>query len=86
MPETPVKKTADKVKADLEGFLADLDVGEVEPFDEQGSWGFLVKFGSYPLYIENEKGRNYFIVGFQITLPAGDPVAKLNELYAQNDF
>jgi hypothetical protein len=86
MPDAPVKRSIDEVKAELKGFLGDLDVEEVEDFDEKDSWGFLVKFGSYPLYIENEKDTNYCIVGFQITLPAGDPVAKLNELYAQNDF
>ena len=86
MPDMPAKKTIDEVKAELAGFLGDLDVEEVETFDEIGSWGFLAKFGNYPLYIENEKGMNYCIVGFHTTLPAGDPVAKLNELYAQNDF
>jgi len=86
MPDAPVKKSIDEVKADLAGFLSELDVEELEEYDEKDSWGFLVKFGSYPLYIDNEKGTSYFIVGFQITLPAGDPVTKLNDLYAQNDF
>ena len=86
MADAPVKRTIDEVRAELAGFLSDLDVEEIEKFDEKDSWGFLMKFGSYPLYIENEKGANYCIVGFQVTLPAGDPVAKLNGLYAQNDF
>jgi hypothetical protein len=77
MPDAPVKRNIDEVKAELKEFLGDLDVEEVEDFDEKDSWGSLVKFGSYPLYIENEKDTNYCIVGFQITLPAGDPVAKL---------
>ncbi|MDD1669072.1 MAG: hypothetical protein LUO97_04635, partial [Methanomicrobiales archaeon] len=67
MPDAPVKKSIDEVKADLAGFLSELDVEEMEEYDEKDSWGYLVKFGSYPLYIDNEKGTGYFIVGFQIT-------------------
>jgi hypothetical protein len=81
-----VKRTAEEVRAELSGFLADLDVEELEGYDEKDSWGFTMKFGSYPLLIDTEKGLSYSVVVFQVTLPAGEPVAKLNELYARNDF
>jgi hypothetical protein len=86
MPDTPVKRTVDEVRADLEGFLSDLDVEEVEAYDEKDSWGFTMKFGSYPLLIDNEKGVSYCVVVFQVTVPGGDPTSKLNELYARDDF
>ena len=86
MPDAPVKRSIDQVKAELAGFLADLDLEELEPYDEPESWGFTMKFGSYPILIDNEKGVSYCVVVFQVTLPEGEPVAKLNELYAKNDF
>jgi len=85
MPDAIPKRTLDEVKADLTGFLSDLDVEEVEGYDEKASWGFTLKFGSYPILIDNEKGASYCVVVFQVTVPGGDPVAKLNELYARND-
>jgi hypothetical protein len=86
MAEAALKRAVDEVKAELAAFLADLDVEEVEGYDEKDSWGFTMKFGSYPLLIDNEKGVSYCVVVFQVTLPAGEPVTKLNELYARNDF
>jgi hypothetical protein len=78
--------TAEEVKALLSGFLRDLDVEKLESYDEQDSWGFTMRFGSYPLLIDNEKGIPYCVVVFQVTLPEGEPVSKLNELFARNDF
>lgn len=86
MPETPAKRTIDEAKADLKALLADLDLEEVKEFDEKDFWGFWVNFGSYPVLIENQRGMAFCVVAFQITLPPGEPAAKLNELYAKNDF
>jgi len=86
MPEAPVKRTIDEAKADVKALLADLDVEEVKEFDEKEFWGFSFSFGSYPILIESQKGTAFCVVVFQITLPEGEPVAKLNELYAKNDF
>jgi hypothetical protein len=86
MPDMPAKKTIDEARSDLKALLADLDLEEVKEFDEKDFWGFSVTFGSYPLLIENQKGTAYCVVAFQITLPPGEPVEKLNELYAKNDF
>ena len=86
MPDMPAKRTVDEVRAELAGFLADLDVEELGAYDEKDSWGFTMKFGSYPLLIDNEMGVSYCVVVFQVTLPPGEPVTKLNELYAQNDY
>ena len=36
--------------------------------------------------MECQKGTAFFVVAFQVTLPEGEPVAKLNELYLRNDF
>ena len=86
MAEGPGKVTPDEVKAVLSGFLADLDVEDLQTFDEKESWGYTMRFGSYPLLIENERGLPYCVVVFQVTLPEGEPVSKLNELYTRNDF
>ncbi len=86
MPDAPAKKTLEEVRAELRGLLGDLDLEEVKEFDEKDFWGFWVNFGSYPVLIENQKGVNYCVVAFQVTLPPGEPVAMLNELYAKNDF
>ena len=86
MPGAPAKKTLDEAKADLKALLSDLDLEEVKEFDEKDFWGFRVNFGSYPILIENQKGTPFCIVAFQVTLPEGEPVTKLNELYAKNDF
>jgi hypothetical protein len=86
MPDTQAKKTPDEAKAELKALLADLDLEEVKEFDEKDFWGFWVNFGSYPVLIENQKGMAFCVVAFQISLPPGEPVTKLNELYAKNDF
>jgi hypothetical protein len=86
MADAVGKRTVDQVRKELAGFLSDLDVEELEEYDEKDSWGFSMKFGSYPLLIDNEKGVSYCVVIFQVTLPEGEPVSKLNELYARNDF
>jgi hypothetical protein len=86
MADAVGKRTVDQVRKELAGFLSDLDVEELEEYDEKDSWGFSMKFGSYPLLIDNEKGVSYCVVVFQVTLPEGEPVSKLNELYARNDF
>ncbi|HMA05180.1 MAG TPA: hypothetical protein VKO45_04555 [Methanomicrobiales archaeon] len=86
MADAAAKRSIDEVKADLAGFLADLDVEKVERYDEEGSWGFTMTFGNYPILIDNEKGDPYCVVIFQVTLPEGEPVEKLNALYAKDDY
>jgi len=46
------------------------------------SW---VKFGDFPLLLENQKGKSYYIVAFQITLPEGPETKALNEYYNRKD-
>lgn len=86
MPDGPAKRSIDEEKAELRAFISDIDLEVVEEFDGKDSWGFWVKFGTYPLLIEMGKGEGHGIVAFQVTLPAGDPVGRLNEVFAKNDF
>ncbi len=57
----------------------------VNEFDEHETWGFWVKFGEFPILIENPKGMLYAVVAFQITLSDATAIATLNEFYTQQD-
>jgi hypothetical protein len=78
-------KTPEQVKGELKQYLEDIDVEVVKEFDEEEFWGFWVKFGDFPIMVENKKGTRYCAVAFQITLPDGSQVQKLNEYYARKN-
>jgi len=70
---------------ELRQYLQEIDVSIVKEFDEGEFRGFWVKFGDYPILIENQKGKWYFIVAFQITLPQGPEQDALNDYYEKKD-
>jgi hypothetical protein len=85
MTETIPLKTPDVVKQELKEYLNEIDVEDIQEFDEEKSWGFWVRFGEYPILIENLKDTRYMVVALQVTLPPGEPVERLTALYRKND-
>lgn len=70
---------------ELRQYLQEIDVVIASEFDEGDFRGFWIKFGDYPILLENQKGKVYFIVAFQITLPKGQEVEALNSYYEKQD-
>lgn len=82
----PVEKKDDAlVMKELRQYLQEIDVIMINDFDEGDFRGFWVKFGDYPILLENQKGKAYFLVAFQITLPKGPEVDTLNSYYEKKD-
>ncbi len=85
MNSDPSIKSEDEVRKDLERFLEDIDVVIIKRFDEGDFWGYWVKYGDFPLLIENQRTKRYCVVAFQITLDEGPPITHLNQYYARGD-
>jgi hypothetical protein len=85
MTTTVPVKPPEQVRGELKQYLEDINVEVVKEFDENEFWGFWVKFGDFPIMVENKKGTHYCAVAFQITLPDGSQVKKLNEFYARKN-
>lgn len=82
----PVEKKDDGlVVKELRQYLQEIDVNIIKEFDDGDFRGFWVKFGDYPILLENQKGKAYFLVAFQITLPKGPEVDALNSFYEKMD-
>ncbi|MCQ8894498.1 MAG: hypothetical protein NQU46_07725 [Methanolinea sp.] len=73
------------VKDELRQYLQEIDVTIIREFDEGEFNGFWVRFGDFPILLENQKGKSYYIVAFQVTLPEGPDVEALNSYYQQGD-
>lgn len=85
MPGSVAKKEDAVVIEELRQYLNEIDVTIVSEFDEGDFRGFWIKFGDFPILLENQKGKAYFIVAFQITLPKGPESDTLNEYYEKKD-
>jgi len=85
MSTTVPVKPPEQVRGELKQYLEDINVEVVKEFDEADFWGFWIKFGDFPIMVENKKGTRYCAVAFQITLPDGAQVKKLNEFYARKN-
>lgn len=70
---------------ELRQYLQEIDVNIVNEFDEGDFRGFWIKFGDFPILIENQKGKAYFIVAFQITLSKGPEADTLSSYYDKKD-
>jgi len=57
MAEPVAKKDDSLAKEELRQYLREIDVEIVREFDEGEFNGFWVKFGDFPLLLENQKGR-----------------------------
>ena len=84
--KSPVKLLAkDDVKSILKEYLGAVDIEIVNEFDQHDTWGFWVKFGEFPILIENPKDTRYVVVAFQITLSDPSAVKLMNEFYEKQD-
>jgi hypothetical protein len=52
----PPLKSRDEVKAVLKEYLKAVDVEIVEEFDHPDTWGFLLKFGNFPILVQKPEG------------------------------
>lgn len=85
MDEPIEKRTEQEVRDLMHQYLREIDVAIVKEFDEKEFWGFWVKFGDFPILLENQRGKMFFLVAFQITLPEGPDVEELNGYYDRSD-
>ena len=85
MNSEPAIKSEEQARKELERMLSNIDVEITNTFDEGDFWGYWVKFGDFPILIENQRPKHYCVVAFQITLSEGPPVTHLNEYYALGD-
>ncbi len=79
------RKEESQVRDELRQYLQEIDVTIIREFDEGDFNGFWVRFGDYPILLENQKNKSYYIVAFQITLPEGPELEALNEYYQRKD-
>lgn len=80
-----IKKDSSLVRDELRQYLQEIDVTIIREFDEGEFNGFWVRFGDFPILIENQKNKSYYIVAFQITLPNGPEIDALNSYYERKD-
>jgi hypothetical protein len=85
MNSEPAIKSEEQARNELEQLLLDIDVEIINKFDEGDFWGYWVKFGDFPILIENQRPKRFCVVAFQITLSEGPPITHLNEYYARSD-
>jgi len=79
------RKDESLVRDELRQYFQEIDVTIIREFDEGEFNGFWVRFGDFPILLENQKKKSYYIVAFQITLPAGPEVDALNSYYEKKD-
>ncbi|NYT08131.1 MAG: hypothetical protein GKC05_07760, partial [Methanomicrobiales archaeon] len=80
----PLRKDED-VKLLLKEYLTSMDLTIARELDEDGNWGFWIRFGNYPILIDHRKGSHFCVVAFQITLKDEHAIEHLNQFYEKND-
>lgn len=78
-------KPDEQVKEDLKTSLQQMDLEITREFDTDDSCGFWIKFGDFPVLIENRKPLKYCVVAFQITFSDETIIRALNEYYDKQD-
>ena len=78
-------RSKDEAKSIMNDYLQGVGVEIVKEFDEHETWGFWVKFGEFPVLIENPKETLFAVVAFQITLSDTNAIKTLNEFYEKQD-
>lgn len=78
-------RSDEEARETLRQYLLSMDVEIAKEMEDQGNWGFWVRFGEFPILIDHRKGTHYCIVAFQITIPDEHAIAHLNEFYEKND-
>jgi hypothetical protein len=84
VPSVP-QKSKDEAKAILKDYLKAVDVEIESEFDHENRWGFFIKFGNFPVLLENQKDSQYFVVAFQILLPDDTAIKAINDFYDNRD-
>jgi len=79
------KRTVGEVKEILKSFLTDLGIQIIEEMDRGYDWGFWIKFGNFPLLIQNQKDVYYSVIALHLSVINEKAVARLNEMYEKND-
>jgi hypothetical protein len=78
-------KSDEEARETLRQYLLSMDVEIAKEMEDQGNWGFWIRFGEFPILIDHRKGSHYCIVAFQITIPDEHAIGHLNEFYEKND-
>jgi hypothetical protein len=84
MPLPPLKPD-EQVKSELKNYLQEMDLDITKEFDTDDLCGYWIKFGDFPLLIENQKPLKYCVVAFQITFSDETILKTLNEYYEKQD-
>jgi hypothetical protein len=79
------KRTAAEVKTILKAFLSDLGIEIVQEIDRGLEWGFWIKFGNFPLIIQNQGHNVYTVIALHISVTSEVAIKRLNEVYDMND-
>ena len=81
----PATRTAEQVRQDLKILLQDMDLEITREFDTGDLSGFWIKYGDFPILLENQKPARYYVVGFQITFSDEAIIRTLNMFYEKQD-
>ena len=81
----PPLKSHDQVRSELKEYLQDMDLEITREFDTDDLCGFWIRFGEFPVLVENRKPLTYCIVAFQITFSDETIIRTLNEYYEKQD-
>jgi hypothetical protein len=78
-------RSKEEVKTILKNYLQAAGVDIDREFDQEGAWGFWVKFGEFPVLIENPDNAQFLVVAFQITFSDPASIKTLNDRYDEED-
>jgi hypothetical protein len=81
----PPLKPGEQVRSELKNFLQEMDLDITREFDTDDMCGYWIKFGDFPLLIENQKPLKYCVVAFQITVSNETILRTLNDFYEKQD-
>ncbi|MDD1679020.1 MAG: hypothetical protein LUO93_07565 [Methanomicrobiales archaeon] len=85
MENVTEKRTVKEVKELLKVFLSDLGIEIVQEVDRGTEWGFWIRFGSFPLIIQNPPNASYTIIALHLSVTSEQAVKRLNEIYDTGD-
>ncbi|MDD1675872.1 MAG: hypothetical protein LUQ17_04205 [Methanomicrobiales archaeon] len=79
------KRTVGEVKEILKAFLSDMGIEIIQEMERGYDWGFWVRFGNFPLLIQNQKDACYSVIVLHISVTDEASILRLNEMYDRND-
>jgi hypothetical protein len=81
----PPLKSLEQVKPELKNYLQEMDLDITKEFDTNDICGYWIKFGDFPILIENQKPLKFCVVAFQITFSDETILKTLNDYYEKQD-